>query len=401
MVSKSFLQVGCGCGARSDTIRKDVDQNRGWQRDYTALKCPHFHVKYDAYTKDGGLLWWGDDKIRFEIYGICKQCDCKLSRASSQATGCSTPDHNGTIRCPKCKSTVGWSVRHCAHGFLKTVGWTATAGVLGAITGGLGAAVSAQVLATETTVAAGALAVGGTSALGTLGANIDTKGEAGLRISADTDTIRRVHNSMLPYTPKPNVRSSPKPVARKPIIPERKKKALKKNTDNFTPEEIRCMKNEHSRLYLGRIKVSYMIKDRRQNGEHTGYYNIGFGHVLTQEELNTGIIVIDGVSHEYRKGLSQESCKKLFKQDWTLHDPSKLITNPKVSDTAIGIIHEMVYQMGMEKVKGFEETLKALNKLDYKKTAAEMRDSKWWREDTPTRAEILAKIMESLAEKSK
>jgi len=156
------------------------------------------------------------------------------------------------------------------------------------------------------------------------------------------------------------------------------------------------MKNEHSQLFLGRIKVSHMIKDCRQNGEHTGKYNIGFGHVLTREELNTGIIVIDGVSHEYRKGLSEETCKKLFQQDWRLHDPSKLITNPKVSNTARGIIQEMVYQMGMEKVKGFKATLKALNQLDYGKTADEMLDSKWYREDTPARAKQLAEQMRSL-----
>jgi len=277
MVSKSFLQVGCGCGARSSTIRKDVDDNRGWQRNWTALNCPHFHVKYDAYTKDGGLLWWGDDKIRFEIHGTCKMCDCKLSRASSQATGCSNPDHDGTIKCSQCKSTVGWSVRHCAHGLLKTIGWTATAGVLGAVTGGL----AAPLIAAEASFTAGAVVVGGKSALVTLVDNIQTKGDAGMCVSAHSDDIKRMQKSM--DIPKPRISNRyqesimPKRASRKTKESRKEKQhgipmppALVKSM-GFTSEDWDLFRNEIAKIESG---GKYDIAGG-SGGHYDGRYQLG------------------------------------------------------------------------------------------------------------------------------
>jgi len=59
------------------------------------------------------------------------------------------------------------------------------------------------------------------------------------------------------------------------------------------------------------------------------------------------------------------------------------------------IIVEMNFQLGVRGTNEFKKMFAALRKRDFKTAAAEMRDSKWYRQ-TPNRAERKAKRMEKV-----
>lgn len=72
----------------------------------------------------------------------------------------------------------------------------------------------------------------------------------------------------------------------------------------------------------------------------------------------------------------------------------------RLNEVQKAVIVSMVYQMGMEPFDGdgfkdFTLMLRALAKGDVRKAAAEGRDSKWAKFDTPTRAERQMKMLES------
>lgn len=59
------------------------------------------------------------------------------------------------------------------------------------------------------------------------------------------------------------------------------------------------------------------------------------------------------------------------------------------------VLVQMAFQMGEAGLRGFRRMLDALQVADFATAAKEMRDSKWWREDSRTRAETLARRMET------
>jgi len=66
----------------------------------------------------------------------------------------------------------------------------------------------------------------------------------------------------------------------------------------------------------------------------------------------------------------------------------ELLTNriwKKLSSRRKGVLARMVYQLGFKGVKGFKNTLVAVEEEDFNKAADEMLDSKWFKEDTPSR----------------
>jgi lysozyme len=65
-----------------------------------------------------------------------------------------------------------------------------------------------------------------------------------------------------------------------------------------------------------------------------------------------------------------------------------------LSEVRQEIITLMVFQMGANGVRQFLRMGRALSQGDFKQAAAEMRDSKWARDDSPARAERMAQAME-------
>lgn len=64
-----------------------------------------------------------------------------------------------------------------------------------------------------------------------------------------------------------------------------------------------------------------------------------------------------------------------------------------VDEFRIGILAEMTYQLGFQGVIGFKKMWKALRKMDYTEAAAQMKESRWFKQ-TPVRAGELACKME-------
>ena len=62
------------------------------------------------------------------------------------------------------------------------------------------------------------------------------------------------------------------------------------------------------------------------------------------------------------------------------------------------VLADMTFQMGWPRVRGFRNFLAALGRLDYGAAADEMLDSAWAKDQTPRRAEALAKIMRGCAQ---
>ena len=59
------------------------------------------------------------------------------------------------------------------------------------------------------------------------------------------------------------------------------------------------------------------------------------------------------------------------------------------------VLWQMVFQMGKSSVLNFRKALQAMGRGDYATAGKEMRDSKWYRQTT-SRAEKMARIVESL-----
>ena len=60
------------------------------------------------------------------------------------------------------------------------------------------------------------------------------------------------------------------------------------------------------------------------------------------------------------------------------------------------IVVEMAYQLGVSAFSKFKKTIKLIKVKDYKAASIEMLDSKWARNDTPSRAKVLSDRMNKI-----
>lgn len=130
-----------------------------------------------------------------------------------------------------------------------------------------------------------------------------------------------------------------------------------------TPEAIGIPKNEFHIIqkHFDKLKVTF------------GY---GFTN-LTEEEA--------GHLLEYR----------LFTIRTELYNDSQMAFLYDIDSTAVDILVEMAFQLGIFGLKKFSNMLGALRSTDYKRAADEMLDSLWAKQ-TPRRAQELSDIMRSL-----
>ena len=126
-----------------------------------------------------------------------------------------------------------------------------------------------------------------------------------------------------------------------------------------------------------------------------GTDTLAYGHKLTIEEVNTGLIWINGKQYEYLNGISDTLAHELFHQDWVKAEDArfKLIGNEHPEEV-LHVVTAMIYQMGATGVSGFNDMLYELSQKDYMDAANEMLDSKWARIDSPSRAMEMASIMD-------
>jgi lysozyme len=94
--------------------------------------------------------------------------------------------------------------------------------------------------------------------------------------------------------------------------------------------------------------------------------------------------------------LKKEECDKIL--DNRLKEATGLVEGYLMNegitldDFRIAILVEMTFQLGFKGVLGFKKMWKALRDMDYAKAAAEMKNSRWFKQ-TPTRSADLANKM--------
>lgn len=93
-------------------------------------------------------------------------------------------------------------------------------------------------------------------------------------------------------------------------------------------------------------------------------------------------------------GISREEAEYLLEMDLDKHteELDKVITWAIPKDV-YAVLVDMHYNLGHERFMQFKNMLEALKKLDFKRAAKEMLDSKWAKQ-VPNRAAELANIME-------
>lgn len=110
--------------------------------------------------------------------------------------------------------------------------------------------------------------------------------------------------------------------------------------------------------------------------------------------------IITGKAH-----LSVEESQNLFRYQLDLASRQALVGFPMFhtfDHKAQEAIVNMVYQMGMTGVQGFSNAIAALNRHDYPGFLEELRDSAWYKRQTPSRAKwVVAQIEESLREQGR
>ena len=149
------------------------------------------------------------------------------------------------------------------------------------------------------------------------------------------------------------------------------------------------------------------IKARIKNNEgykllpYTLKYNVktyGDSVVAVKENFQTG-----GYGHKILKGekepeggYTREYWESVFEKDFEkAHNGALKLLGDNINPVAVGIVTEMVYQMGYNGVSKFTNTLKLIKDGRYQDASIEMLDSKW-AQQTEGRAVDLSKIMKSL-----
>lgn len=128
---------------------------------------------------------------------------------------------------------------------------------------------------------------------------------------------------------------------------------------------------------------------RRDEGEKLyaykdslGYWTIGIG-ILIDKDKGGGLLPEEStfIFNNRVKILKSELSKRISFFD-------------KLSETRQAVLLNMAFQMGVNGLLGFKNTLKTIESGDYAKAAKEMLMSKW-ASQTPQRANRLSKQMET------
>jgi len=156
-----------------------------------------------------------------------------------------------------------------------------------------------------------------------------------------------------------------------------------KQMDNTEIEYLKKRIKKHE----GYRELPYNLEYKTTDGKvvKENFSTAGFGHVIQAGEVEPE----GGYTKEYWEGVFEKDFKNA-------HDGAlKLLGDSNVHPTAVGIVTEMIYQMGYNGVSKFTNTLKLIKDGRYQDASIEMLDSKW-AQQTDERAIDLTQIMKSL-----
>ena len=111
-------------------------------------------------------------------------------------------------------------------------------------------------------------------------------------------------------------------------------------------------------------------------------------------EDSVGVLSIAVGRNLEHRGLNDDEIELMLKNDLALalSEAQKLEYFDRLDGVRQIVIRDMVFNMGLPRFSGFVKTNAALKAGDYLKAAAEMVDSKWYRQ-TGRRAQRLVKAM--------
>lgn len=131
--------------------------------------------------------------------------------------------------------------------------------------------------------------------------------------------------------------------------------------------------------------------------DHLGYWTVGYGRLIHWEpcmaDENLGDVLNEMSSPaQHDKWFLQDLARSVMEAEGFLIDHDTDAWG-LLSPVRQNILIEMHYQMGATRMQGFKRFRAALLDRNWQDAAKEMLDSKWAKEDTPTRAKRLAHSM--------
>jgi len=156
-----------------------------------------------------------------------------------------------------------------------------------------------------------------------------------------------------------------------------------KTMDNTEIEYLKKRIKKHE----GYRELPYNLEYKTTDGKvvKENFSTAGYGHVIQEGEVEPE----GGYTKAYWEGVFEKDFKNA-------HDGAlKLLGDSNVHPTAVGIVTEMIYQMGYNGVSKFTNTLKLIKDGRYQDASIEMLDSNWAKQ-TEGRAIDLSNIMKSL-----
>lgn len=117
-----------------------------------------------------------------------------------------------------------------------------------------------------------------------------------------------------------------------------------------------------------------------------GLPTIGYGHLVRSgENFSNGLTEAEADALLVKDARNAYNDAKSIYEKYGMSGPESLQQ----------VLWQMVFQMGKSSVLNFRKALEAMGRKDYKTAGREMRDSRWYRQTT-SRAEKMARIVESL-----
>ena len=119
-----------------------------------------------------------------------------------------------------------------------------------------------------------------------------------------------------------------------------------------------------------------------------GKKTIGWGHLVTPQDN-----LMENTQY------SKEFLNNLFEKDFDIacDQAMSLVGDFNICEDAIGVVIEMVFQLGIGGVSKFKNMLESLKESDYANAAVHILASNWHKQ-TPTRCEELAEILRTCAD---
>lgn len=149
-----------------------------------------------------------------------------------------------------------------------------------------------------------------------------------------------------------------------------------------TEEEEETPMDARYENFLGDIRRHEGFRNRRYNCPN-GFPTIGYGHRIRPNENLTFV--------------TRNQAEQILNADATnAWNSASTLLAENVHPEAHPVVANMVFQMGLNGVRGFRNMLSALNRRDYALAADEMLDSQWARNDSPRRARELSRIIRNL-----